>query len=220
MENKKILIADDDEAILTLIDLVLGKEGFDTFTVSNGEDALNAVRETNFDLIILDIVMPLMFGTDAAKEIRNLTDCPIMFLTARSTDEDKIEAYDSGGDDYLQKPFSTVELVLRVKALLKRCDETEQKIKLIKSERSVVVDGKKVKLTSREAELLEFLMKNKGQVFEVSQLYESVWHSKFMQSSTNTIMVHILNLRKKIETDYTEPKHILTVWGRGYCYEE
>ncbi|MGN0524310.1 MAG: response regulator transcription factor [Eubacterium sp.] len=220
MKRKRILIADDDDAILSLISLVLNKEGFDTDTVSNGKDALESVSKNKYDLVILDIVMPLMFGTDAAKEIRQKTDCPIMFLTARSTDEDKLEAYGSGGDDYLQKPFSTIELLLRVKALLKRYESPTDGIEILKKERAVIVDGKKVSLTFKELELLSFLAENKGRVFDVSEIYEAVWHNKFMQSSTNTVMVFILNLRKKIEQDYTNPRHILTVWGRGYCYED
>lgn len=220
MKRKRILIADDDDAILSLISLVLNKEGFDTDTVSNGKDALESVSKNKYDLVILDIVMPLMFGTDAAKEIRQKTDCPIMFLTARSTDEDKLEAYGSGGDDYLQKPFSTIELLLRVKALLKRYESPTDGIEILKKERAVIVDGKKVSLTFKEMELLSFLAENKGRVFDVSEIYEAVWHNKFMQSSTNTVMVFILNLRKKIEQDYTNPRHILTVWGRGYCYED
>lgn len=220
MKKKRILIADDDAVILNLISLVLNKEGFETDVAANGQEALDAVCKNDYDLIILDIVMPLMFGTDAAKEIRQKTDCPIMFLTARSTDEDKLEAYSSGGDDYLQKPFSTLELLLRVKALLKRYDSHNDGIEILPKERAAFVDGKKVSLTYKELELLTFLVENKGKVFDVSEIYEAVWHNKFMRSSTNTVMVFILNLRKKIEADYTNPRHILTVWGRGYCYED
>ena len=220
MKQKRILIADDDAVILNLISLVLNKEGFETDVAANGQEALDAVCKNEYDLIILDIVMPLMFGTDAAKEIRQKTDCPIMFLTARSTDEDKLEAYSSGGDDYLQKPFSTLELLLRVKALLKRYDSHNDGIEILPKERAAFVDGKKVSLTYKELELLTFFVENKGKVFDVSEIYEAVWHNKFMRSSTNTVMVFILNLRKKIEADYTNPRHILTVWGRGYCYED
>lgn len=220
MKQKRILIADDDAVILNLISLVLNKEGFETDVAANGQEALDAVCKNDYDLIILDIVMPLMFGTDAAKEIRQKTDCPIMFLTARSTDEDKLEAYSSGGDDYLQKPFSTLELLLRVKALLKRYDSHSDGIEILPKERAAFVDGKKVSLTYKELELLTFFVENKGKVFDVSEIYEAVWHNKFMRSSTNTVMVFILNLRKKIEADYTNPRHILTVWGRGYCYED
>ena len=220
MKQKRILIADDDAVILNLISLVLNKEGFETDVAANGQEALDAVCKNDYDLIILDIVMPLMFGTDAAKEIRQKTDCPIMFLTARSTDEDKLEAYSSGGDDYLQKPFSTLEFLLRVKALLKRYDSHNDGIEILPKERAAFVDGKKVSLTYKELELLTFFVENKGKVFDVSEIYEAVWHNKFMRSSTNTVMVFILNLRKKIEADYTNPRHILTVWGRGYCYED
>lgn len=180
-EKKKILVADDDESICNLIKLVLEQNDFAVTTVNDGKSACDLVSaDDGFDLIILDIVMPLMFGTDAAKEIRRITDTPIMFLTARSTDDDKVGAYASGADDYLVKPFSTVELQLRVNALLKRARKKTQRV----------------------------------------TFFESVWGDKYMTSSNNTVMVFVLSLRKKIEDDYTHPKHIMTVWGRGYKYVE
>ncbi len=220
-EKKKILVADDDESICNLIKLVLEQNDFTVTTVNDGKSACDIISEDDsFDLIILDIVMPLMFGTDAAREIRNLTDTPIMFLTARSTDDDKVGAYASGADDYLVKPFSTVELQLRVNALLKRARKKTQRVSFYENENTVQIGEKTVKLTNREYRLLKLLYDNKGAVIDVKTIFETVWGDKYLVSSNNTVMVFVLSLRKKIEDDYTHPKHIVTVWGRGYKYVE
>jgi two-component system OmpR family response regulator len=220
-EKKKILVADDDESICNLIKLVLEQNDFAVTTVNDGKSACDLVSaDDGFDLIILDIVMPLMFGTDAAKEIRRLTDTPIMFLTARSTDDDKVGAYASGADDYLVKPFSTVELQLRVNALFKRARKKTQRVTFFESEKTVQIGEKRIKLTDREYRLFKLLYDNKGVVIDIKTIFESVWGDKYMVSSNNTVMVFVLSLRKKIEDDYTHPKHIMTVWGRGYKYVE
>ena len=219
MNKMKILAADDDVAICNLIKLVLEKDNFEVTTVYNGQEAFDAVKSGNhYDVIILDIVMPLMFGTKAAKEIRKICDSPILFLTARSGDEDKIDAYSNGADDYLCKPFSTVELGLRVNALIKRSKRSEE-LEFSDTEKTVVIDSKKIALTDKEISLLKFLYKNRGEVVSISSIFETVWEEKYLPSSNNTVMVFILNLRKKIEEDYTQPKHIITVWGKGYKYE-
>ncbi len=219
MNKMKILAADDDVAICNLIKLVLEKDNFEVTTVYNGQEAFDAVKSGNhYDVIILDIVMPLMFGTNAAKEIRKICDSPILFLTARSGDEDKIDAYSNGADDYLCKPFSTVELGLRVNALIKRSKRSEE-LEFSDTEKTVVIDSKKIALTDKEISLLKFLYKNRGEVVSISSIFETVWEEKYLPSSNNTVMVFILNLRKKIEEDYTQPKHIITVWGKGYKYE-
>ena len=219
MNKMKILAADDDVAICNLIKLVLEKDNFEVTTVYNGQEAFDAVKSGNhYAVIILDIVMPLMFGTNAAKEIRKICDSPILFLTARSGDEDKIDAYSNGADDYLCKPFSTVELGLRVNALIKRSKRSEE-LEFSDTEKTVVIDSKKIALTDKEISLLKFLYKNRGEVVSISSIFETVWEEKYLPSSNNTVMVFILNLRKKIEEDYTQPKHIITVWGKGYKYE-
>ena len=219
MNKLKILAADDDVAICNLIKLVLEKDNFEVTTVYNGQEAFDAVKAGNhYAVIILDIVMPLMFGTNAAKEIRKICDSPILFLTARSGDEDKIDAYSNGADDYLCKPFSTVELGLRVNALIKRSKRSEE-LEFSDTEKTVVIDSKKIALTDKEISLLKFLYKNRGEVVSISSIFETVWEEKYLPSSNNTVMVFILNLRKKIEEDYTQPKHIITVWGKGYKYE-
>lgn len=220
MNKTKILVADDDRSICTLIKLILEKEGFEVSCLFDGESVVNEIAAGGkYDLIILDIVMPEMLGTNAAKKIKDICDTPIIFITARSSDEDKIEAYDSGADDYLCKPFSSVELVLRVKAVLKRTKtEYKEEIEFLHSEKSVVIQGSKIILTDTEFRLLEFLYNNKGNVMSIKDIYEAVWEEKYLPNSNNTVMVFMLGLRKKIEEDYANPKHIITIWGKGYKY--
>lgn len=220
MKKTKILVADDDRSICTLIKLILEKEGFEVSCLFDGESVVNEIAAGGkYDLIILDIMMPEMLGTNAAKKIKDICDTPIIFITARSSDEDKIEAYDSGADDYLCKPFSSVELVLRVKAVLKRTKtEYKEEIEFLHSEKSVVIQGNKILLTDTELRLLEFLYNNKGNVMSIKDIYEAVWEEKYLPNSNNTVMVFMLGLRKKIEEDYANPKHIITIWGKGYKY--
>lgn len=220
MNKTKILVADDDRSICTLIKLILEKEGFEVSCLFDGESVVNEIAAGGkYNLIILDIMMPGMLGTNAAKKIKDICDTPIIFITARSSDEDKIEAYDSGADDYLCKPFSSVELVLRVKAVLKRTKtEYKEEIKFLHSEKSVVIQGNKIILTDTELRLLEFLYNNKGSVMSIKDIYEAVWEEKYLPNSNNTVMVFMLGLRKKIEEDYANPKHIITIWGKGYKY--
>lgn len=218
MQSKRILVADDDSAICNLIKLVLEKDGYSVCIAENGKQVVDIISENNsFDLIILDIVMPMMFGTDAAIEIRKRCTTPIMFLTARSTDADKITAYDAGADDYLCKPFSTIELSLRVKAILRRT-ASEEEITFMPERSTVIIDGKRAELTGMEYKLFEYFYDNKGKTLDVETIFTDVWCDRYMPSSNNTVMVFILNLRKKIEADYTQPKHIKTVWGKGYKY--
>ena len=220
MNKTKILVADDDRSICTLIKLILEKEGFEVSCLFDGESVVNEIAAGGkYDLIILDIMMPEMLGTNAAKKIKDICDTPIIFITARSSDEDKIEAYESGADDYLCKPFSSVELVLRVKAVLKRTKtDYKEEIEFLHSEKSVVIQGNKIILTDTELRLLEFLYNNKGNVMSIKDIYEAVWEEKYLPNSNNTVMVFMLGLRKKIEEDYANPKHIITIWGKGYKY--
>lgn len=201
MNKTKILVADDDRSICTLIKLILEKEGFEVSCLFDGESVVNEITAGGkYDLIILDIVMPEMLGTNAAKKIKDISDTPIIFITARSSDEDKIEAYESGADDYLCKPFSSVELVLRVKAVLKRTKtEYKEEIEFLHSEKSVIIQGNKILLTDTELRLLEFLYNNKGNVMSIKDIYEAVWEEKYLPNSNNTVMVFMLGLRKKIE---------------------
>lgn len=217
--SKRILVTDDEKDIREAVALLLKQQGFEVVTATDGLDAVRCVeRSAGFDLIIMDIIMPRMDGCKAAEAIRKMTKAPILFLTAKSADEDKSEAYQAGGDDYLTKPFSSVELLLRVGALIKRYDREDGEIRIDSAHRQAYKKGEAVSLTDKEFDLLEFMVRNSGTVFSASQLYEHIWMEKYLPTSSNTVMVHILNLRKKLESDPTKPRYIQTVWGKGYCY--
>jgi DNA-binding response OmpR family regulator len=219
--ERRILIVDDEKDIRDAVMFILNKEGFIADKAANGMEAIEKVEAgESYDLIIMDIIMPYMSGTETAKRLRNYTECPILFLTAKSTEQDKIEAYEAGGDDYLSKPFSSVELVLRIRAILKRCNKHggQDAISIDLKYRRVMKNNVLVQLTDKEFELLAFLYEHRGQAFPNSLLYEEVWKEKYLQSSSNTVMVHIFNLRKKLEDDFANPKYIQTIWGKGYCY--
>ena len=215
---KRILVCDDEADIRDAVEFLLCSEGYDVCKVQGGYEALEKVKKESFDCIILDIIMPDINGVESAKLIRQVSETPILFLTAKSSDDDKTEAYASGGDDYLSKPFSSVELLLRIKALIKRGKGGRDAVVTDDNLRAVTKNGKPVMLTDKEFDLLKFLMTNSGQVFSNSVLYENVWGEKYLPSSSNTVMVHILNLRKKLEEDPSNPRLIITVWGKGYCY--
>lgn len=219
----KILVVDDERDIRELVSMLLEKEGYDVECRANGMEAVNAVESgERYSLMVMDIIMPEIDGVEAVKRIRKLSDCPVLFLTAKASDEDKINAYDVGGDDFLSKPFSSVELILRVKALLKRYSgglENEH-IKVDALRKNVIRDGENIKLTEKEFEVLYLLYTNRGIPFDIHDIYEKVWKEKYTAASANTVMVHILNLRKKLEENFKEPKLILTEWGKGYLYAE
>lgn len=219
--ERKILIVDDEKDIRDAVLFILNKEGFAGDKVANGLEAIQKIESgACYDLIIMDIIMPYMSGTETASRLRQITQCPILFLTAKSSEKDKIEAYSAGGDDYLSKPFSSVELILRIKAILKRYNrqDNNESISIDLRYRKVMKNNTPIQLTDKEFDLLAFLYEHKGQAFPNSQIYEAVWKEKYLQSSSNTVMVHILNLRKKLEDDFTNPKYIQTIWGKGYCY--
>ena len=220
--SSKILVVDDELDIRGLVSKRLEKEGFEVIALSNGCDAVNSVRAgERYALIIMDIIMPDMDGVEAVRQIRTLTNCPVLFMTAKTADEDKVRAYSAGGDDYLPKPFSLVELVLRVKALLKRWgDEDDEPIKVDALRKRVVKNGEIIRLTEKEFEVLFLLYTNRGIPYEVHDIYELIWKEKYTTASANTVMVHILNLRKKLEDDFKNPRLILTEWGKGYLYAE
>ena len=219
MNKQTILVVDDEQDIRDAVGFLLAKENFLPVKAEDGNAAIELVQSgERYDLIIMDIVMPFMSGIDTAKELRKYTQCPILFLTAKSSDDDKTSAYESGGDDYLSKPFSAVELMLRVKALLKRCAGSSDEIAVDENERTVRKNGEMITLTDKEYELFVFLRSHSGETFSNSELYEHVWEEKYLPTSSNTVMVHILNLRKKLEDDFTKPRLIQTIWGKGYCY--
>ncbi|MEF9954126.1 MAG: response regulator transcription factor [Clostridium sp.] len=229
--SQKILIADDSEEIIEILQILLKGEGYEVVTALDGENAVNLVDDT-IDLIILDVMMPVKSGYVACAEIRQKTMAPILFLTARTLDSDKSMGFSAGGDDYLSKPFSYSELLGRVKSLLRRYFVYQGKgastldNRLILGElvvnqdaRTVTIAGNEVYLTSREYAILVLFLKNRRKVFSSENIYESVWNEPYLYSANNNVMVHIRNIRKKIEKDPQNPEYIKTAWGRGYYIE-
>lgn len=228
----RILIVDDNVEIREIITILLEGEGFETEEAETGEWALEKIRTTEYDLIILDVMMPGLNGYQTCVEMRKATNAPILFLSARSQVEDKTMGFLSGGDDYLPKPFSYQELLGRVKALLRRYqvyqgkEEKQEatvycvgKIELNEETGIVKKEGREISLTDTEFELLKIFFKHKKQIFSAERLYESVWQEPYYYGASNIVMVHIRNLRGKIEEDPHNPQMIRTVWGRGYRCE-
>ncbi|ANS51818.1 DeoR family transcriptional regulator [Bacillus thuringiensis] len=223
----KILIVDDDKAIRNLIAAYLGNEGMEIHKVEDAITALKLLEEKEFDLILLDIMMPNMDGIEACMEIRGKRNIPIIMLSAKSEDIDKIQGLASGADDYLSKPFNPLELIARVKSQLRRFKKYNTYIDSSKnilevggltiniSTRQVWIGAKEVRLTPKEFDILELLTRNKGIVLSIEKIYEAVWKENFYRSD-NTVMVHITKIREKIEEDSKHPIYIKTVWGMGY----
>lgn len=230
-EKKKILIADDNEEIREVVRVLLESEGYEVMEAENGEEAA-AKTDPDVDLIILDVMMPVKSGLTACREIREKSKAPILFLTAKTQDADKAMGFSLGGDDYLAKPFSYTDLMVRVKALLRRYTvyqgkkepEKEERVRigdllLDKEKNQVFIGARELSLTEIEYRLLRLMAENRGKIFSTQNLYESVWQEEYFYTSNNTVMAHIKNLRKKVEQDPQNPKWIKTVWGRGYRIE-
>ena len=230
METSKILIVDDNPEIREIIEILLTGEGFETVQAKDGMTALKILNQIEFDLIILDIMMPGMNGYQTCLEIRKSSNAPILFLSARTKDSDNTLGFSSGGDDYLAKPFSYNELVSRVKALIRRYQVYKGKeikeeplqtihyhhLTIDEPEERVLRNGTIVELTDTEYRMLLLLIKQKGQIFSAERLYESIWNEPYYYGANNTVMVHIRNLRRKIEADPNNPQLIKTIWGKGY----
>jgi DNA-binding response OmpR family regulator len=221
----RILVVDDEPDIRNVLRLLLTSRGYSVEEAANGREALEQVQKNAYDLIILDIMMPEMNGVDACAALREISSAPVLFLTAKDQDADKQEAFHSGGDDYLVKPFSNQELFLRVEALVRRYRVYKGKgeaptlissLEVNRERGTVAKHGEPVDVTKTEFELLMFLIENRGAPVSTRSLYENVWKEKYLPSSANTVMVHILKLRKKLEDDPGNPKLIRTIWGKGY----
>lgn len=225
-----ILIVDDDKDICEVTAALLQSEGFSTLQANNGQEALSMLS-SNIDLIILDIMMPGDSGFTICEKMRRVTTAPILYLSAKGLTKDKETAFHSGGDDYLTKPFIPMELLARVKAMLRRYyiyrgkkQNSSLNTDFIKidglavhpTSGEVFLNNTLIFLRHKEYQLLSFLAQNRGVVFSVQTLYEQLWGEPYLPSANNTVMVHIRNLRQKIETDPQHPKYILTVWGEGY----
>lgn len=231
MQNK-ILIVDDDPNIREVLSILLGSEGFEVMEAEDGASAVEFVFENpDIDLVILDIMMPGMDGVEACAKIREKSKVPVLFLTAKSHESDKVDAYIQGGDDYLVKPFSQTELLVKIKSLLRRYKIYQGKpvrksmttigdnISIDSKNRCAIKEGKKIQLTDKEYAILQFFIDNRGEIVGNKDIYEGVWGETYLPSAGNTIMVHILNLRKKLEDDVNHPRIIKTIWGKGYKVE-
>lgn len=227
MSQRKILIVDDETDIRNVLEILLSGNGYTVVQASNAPAAVEIVKSNpDIDLVILDIMMPGMSGIDAVKSIRRFSKLPVLFLTAKTTDYDKNEAYKNGGDDYLSKPFSQNELLLKVSSLIRRYREYSpianksadviENLTIDTEHRKCFKFGVDTGLTDTEYEMLCYFISCRGTPSDAKAIYEAVWNEKYLPSAANTVMVHILNLRRKIEDDPTQPSIIKTVWGKGY----
>ena len=224
----KILIVDDEQEIRNVLRLLFENQGYGVIEAGDGAEAVRKVREiSDIDLCIMDIMMPKSSGVAATSEIRKFSDVPILFLTAKSLERDKLLAYGAGGDDYVVKPFSPRELLMKVQALSRRYNQYSAKesdgdsivlnggIIIRPSKREVIKNGELLDVRDKEYEILVFLAKNKGKTVSSAEIYEAVWGEMPLPSSNNTVTVHILNLRRKLEVG-AAAKIVRTVWGKGY----
>jgi len=232
LDNAKILVVDDDKEIAAAVEKLLAFEGFDVSVAYDGLKALEIIVEQNINLILLDIMMPKLDGLSATMKIREKKNIPIIILSAKSEDSDKILGLSMGADDYITKPFNSGELIARVKSQLRRymhlgdiyCKENSSLITiggltLNKDTKQISVDGEAAALTAKEYKILELLMSNAGAVFSAERIYELVWDDE-AYCVENTVMVHIRRIREKIEINPKEPKYLKVVWGIGYKIEK
>ncbi|WP_028987351.1 response regulator transcription factor [Thermicanus aegyptius] len=234
MARERIMIVDDDPDIQELIKLYLTQNGYETFSVTEGEKVVAAAKTYNPDLIILDVVMPGVDGIELCQSLRKFTDVPIIFLSARQDEMNKIMGLSTGGDDYVTKPFSMAELLVRIRAHLRRNRILREKIEEKDQEKEengtylrfgeleidlirnlVMKNGNPIPLSAKEFQILVYLARHPEQIFSQEELYQALWGKESL-GDTRTINVHISNLRRKIETDPENPRFILTVRGWGY----
>lgn len=232
MNQDNILVVEDEQEIAKAIEIYLKSQNYNVFLASNGKEGLEMVANHNIHLAIVDIMMPIMDGIEMTMKVRENHDFPIIFLSAKSEDIDKITGLNIGGDDYVTKPFVPMELLARVSSHLRRyhkyLDMLDQKdvsnkyivggLELDLDTKEVTVDGKLVKVTPIELKILELLMKKPGRVFSSEQIYENVWNEAAI--NTETVMVHVRNLREKIEINPSNPQYLKVVWGVGYKIEK
>ncbi|MGL4361890.1 MAG: response regulator transcription factor [Cellulosilyticaceae bacterium] len=225
-----ILVCDDDQAIVNSICLHLGKEGYNTIKCYDGMQAIKALEEYTVHLILMDIMMPKLDGLSTTLKIRQEHNVPIIMLSAKSEDTDKIAGLSFGADDYITKPFNTFELIARIKSQLRRYTELGSMVETEKimitgglcvdvTKQCVTVDGQIVRLTPTEYKILEYLMRHINSVCTINQIYEHVWQEQAFQAE-NTVAVHIRRLREKIEINTKDPKYIKVVWGSGYMVQK
>lgn len=228
---EEILVCDDEKEIVDAIDIYLTHEQFIVYKAYNGEQALALLKSKNIKLVILDIMMPVLDGIHTAMKIREFSAVPIIFLSAKSEDADKILGLNIGADDYITKPFNPLELIARVKSHLRRYTtlgslNTENNalyevggLQINDETKEVFVDGVQIKMTPIEYSILLLLMRNPGKVFSINQIYESIWNEEAI-GADNTVAVHIRHIREKIEINPKDPRYLKVVWGVGYKIEK
>ena len=227
-----ILVCDDDKEIVEAIEIYLSQEGYHILKAYDGMEAIKILESEEVNLLILDVMMPRLDGIRTTLKIREKNSIPIIILSAKSEDADKILGLNVGADDYVTKPFSPLELVARVKSQLRRYTQlggTVQKdedkvyevggLRMNDDLKEVTVDGEPVKLTPIEYNILRLLMKNQGRVFSINQIYESIWNEEAI-GADNTVAVHIRHIREKIEINPKEPRYLKVIWGVGYKVEK
>ena len=233
MEGETILVVDDNKEIVYSISELLKYEGYEVVKAYDGMQALSMLEENQIDLILLDVMMPKMNGLSALMKLREKHKIPVIILSAKTEESDKVSGLVMGADDYVEKPYNPAELMARVKAHLRRYRAWGGKapekaadtivnggLVLDKKQRLAIVEGENVRLTATEYKILELLMEHPGQVFSAEQIYENVWKDSASYAVENTVMVHIRHIREKIEIDSKKPRYVKVVWGIGYKMEE
>lgn len=228
----KILVCDDDKEIVEAIEIYLTQEGYEVLKAYDGEEAIQTLKKEHVDLLIMDVMMPRLDGIRATLKIREENSLPIIILSAKSEDADKIFGLNIGADDYVTKPFNPLELVARAKSQLRRYTQLGSTVQDEKKEvyevgglsindelKEVTVDGESVRLTPIEYNILLLLVKNQGKVFSIDQIYENIWNEEAI-GADNTVAVHIRHIREKIEINPKEPRYLKVVWGVGYKIEK
>lgn len=225
----RILVVDDEKLMVKGIRFNLENEGYSVDAAYDGLEALNKIRGGNFDLVVLDVMLPELSGVEVCARVREFSSVPIIMLTAKSEDADKIMGLESGADDYLSKPFNIAELKARIRAILRRTAAANHqspdnsfeagKIRLDYNSRNVYIEGNKVDLTTKEFDLLDLLIKNPGRVYSRENMLNIVWGYEY-PGDVRTVDVHIRRLREKIEADPAQPEFVLTKWGVGYYFND
>ena len=223
----KILVVDDEELLVKGIKYNLQNEGYQVITANNGEDAIELAATPDLGLIVLDVMMPRIDGLEACRRIREFSDIPIIMLTARTDDMDKLMGFEQGADDYLTKPFNILELKARIRALLRRSGKTTESkekktfgsLTIDSKSRNVYKNGVVADLTAREFDMVELLMANPNRVYSRENLLDLIWGHEAYRSEVRTVDVHIRRIREKLETVPAEPEYFMTKWGVGYYFK-
>ena len=224
----RVLIVDDEKLIVKGIRFSLEKDDYEVDTAYDGGEALEKAKENTYDVILLDLMLPVMIGMDVCRQIREFSDVPIIMLTAKGEDMDKILGLEYGADDYITKPFNILEVKARIKAILRRTRAAKKNVeenvivngdvRIDKDNRRVQICGREINLTGKEFELLEFLVANPGKVYGRAKLLQLIW-GKDYPGDERTVDVHVRRLREKIEPNPSEPRYVQTKWGVGYYYQ-